>query len=258
MDKRSSRSRMARNLVVEGLDRRIVLSTLATAPGGAVEVAAQGLHKAATTTTLAVSSGTLGQPVTFTVTVRAPASAGSPSGTVNIVDHGAIILSLPLSPATSTSSKYAESQATYTLTQTPGGSAYYFGKHAVSASFAPDGAFGKSTASKSFTVVQPDYTKLADGTKVATITPGTGSAIASGQTANVLYTGYLEKNGKIFDDSIEDGGTPLSFEVGVGQVVPGFDAGTSGMQAGESRVILIPPADGYGKTTNGAIPATRP
>jgi peptidylprolyl isomerase len=95
---------------------------------------------------------------------------------------------------------------------------------------------------------------MAGGVKIATIAQGSGSGIQSGQTASVLYTGYLASNGHIFDDSINDGGTPLSFTLGAGQVVPGFDAGTAGMQAGETRVIMIPPAEGYGATANGPIP----
>jgi FKBP-type peptidyl-prolyl cis-trans isomerase len=121
--------------------------------------------------------------------------------------------------------------------------------------FIPGGAYSKSTASKSFTVSQPAYTTLAGGVQIATIAPGSGPGIQSGQTAGVLYTGYLAKNGQIFDDSIRHGGTPLSFTLGAGQLIPGFDAGTVGMKPGETRVILIPPAEGYGSTTNGPIPA---
>ncbi len=84
---------------------------------------------------------------------------------------------------------------------------------------------------------------------------GSGAEIQSGQTANVLYTGYLAKNGHIFDDSINDGGTPISFTLGAGRVIPGFDEGTVGMQVGESRIVLIPPAEGYGRTPSGTIPA---
>jgi FKBP-type peptidyl-prolyl cis-trans isomerase len=83
--------------------------------------------------------------------------------------------------------------------------------------------------------------------------PGSGPEIQTGQTASVLYTGYLARTGKIFDDSINDGGKPLSYTLGAGQVIPGFDAGTAGMQVGETRIVLIPPAEGYGATANGPI-----
>jgi peptidylprolyl isomerase len=252
MANRRSRFTPSFSLAGEILESRLVMSA-SGATMGAAQVA-QSVHNVATQTTVAVSAGTLGQPVTYTVTVRAPASAGSPEGTVSLVDHGAVLQSVTLSPSTTTG-KYAYSQGTYTVTPQPGGPAYFFGKHSVSAQFLPDAGFSKSVASKTFTVSQPDFTTLSDGVKVATIVPGTGPQIQSGQTANVLYTGYLAKNGEIFDDSTNDGGTPFTFSLGAGQTIPGFDAGTVGMQAGETRIIQIPAAEGYGATANGPIPA---
>jgi hypothetical protein len=256
MNRRRSRFAPAFWLVEEMLEKRVVLSG-GVLPHGAAAVAAQTLRAAATQTSLAVSAGTLSQPMTFTVTVRGPAAAGAPQGTVDLIDHGKVIQSLTLVPATATATnaRNASSTATYTLTQPAGGSAYYFGKHTVSARYTPSGAFSRSTASKTVTVSEPAYTTLADGVKIATIAQGSGPAIQSGQTASVLYTGYLEKNGQIFDDSINHGGTPFSFTVGGGQVIPGFDAGVAGMKVGETRIVMIPPAEGYGATASGPIPA---
>jgi hypothetical protein len=221
----------------------------------AAEVSALGVRNAATQTTLAVSAGTLGQPITFTVTVRASASAGSPRGTVNLIDHGQVIQTLTLSPTTSTSSRYAFSKATFTLNQPSGDSAYAIGRHLLSAVYTPAGGFAKSRAVKAFNVTPPVYTPLANGVKIATIATGSGSEIQPGQNASVLYSGYLAKNGQLFDDSAQHGGTPLRFTLGAGQLIPGFDAGTVGMKIGETRIISIPPAQGYGSTANGPIPA---
>jgi FKBP-type peptidyl-prolyl cis-trans isomerase len=91
--------------------------------------------------------------------------------------------------------------------------------------------------------------------KVATITSGSGPAIQTGQTASVLYTGYLASNGHIFDDSVNDGGPPFSFTLGSGEVIPGFDLGTTGMQVGETRIVEIPPKQGYGSEVSSSIPA---
>ena len=182
------------------------------------------------------------------------AAAGSPEGTVSIVDHGTVIGTPTLTPTTSSSPRYAFSEATYTLTQPPGGSAYFFGKHSVSTTYDPSGGFNHSKALKTFTVSKPAYTALAGGVKIETIAHGSGPQIQSGQTASVLYTGYLAKNGHIFDDSINDGGAPFSFTLGTGQVIPGFDEGAVGMQVGETRIVFIPPAEGYGKEANGPIP----
>jgi FKBP-type peptidyl-prolyl isomerase-like protein len=221
MNKRRSRSVSRFSCVIETLESRIVLSGINSANAldqSAVEIAAQTAKREATKTTLAVSAGTLDQPITFTVTVRSAATAGAPEGTVNIIDHGNTIQTLTLSP-TSTNAKFAFSGSTYTLTPQPGGSAYFFGKHSVSAVFIPGGSFSKSSGSKTFTVSKPAYIGL----------PG--------------------------DDSINDGGSPFSFTLGAGDVIPGFDEGTTGMQVGETRIVLIPPAEGYGHRANGPIPA---
>ncbi len=258
MNKRRSRSALAFPAVLETLEGRIALSGVqaaSTLPQQSAEVAGSHARRVPTHTTLSVSAGTLSQPITFTVTVRGAASAGSPQGTVNLVDHGKVIQTLTLSPAESTDARTAVSQATYTLMQPAGGSAYYFGRHTISAQFVPSGSFVKSSSNKSFTVAQPTYSTLSDGVKVATIGAGSGAQIQSGQTANVLYTGYLTKNGQIFDDSDSHGGGLLSFTAGAGQVITGFDDAVKGMQVGETRVVTIPPAEAYGSQATGSIPA---
>jgi len=65
-----------------------------------------------------------------------------------------------------------------------------------------------------------------------------------GDTAEVHYTGRLE-DGQVFDSS--DGGEPLTFEVGAGQVIQGFDDGVRGMSAGDKRRIEIEADDAYGQ-----------
>ncbi len=252
MDKRRSRFVPGAAFVGECLESRVVLS--ATSAGGVAEVASHAGRAAATRTTLGVSAGTLGQPMVFTATVRASAAAGSPTGSVEILDHGNVLGSIPLT-FSSTSGRSAISEGTGTLTFSPGGTAFYFGKHKLSAKFIPAGSFAKSTAKTSFTVSQPAYTTLDGGVQIATIAQGMGPQIQAGQTAGVLYTGYLAKNGEVFDDSSSHGLTPLQFTVGAGQVVAGFDEGTAGMTVGETRIVSIPPAEGYGSTANGSIPA---
>ncbi len=258
MNKRRSRPTSSVSLALETMESRVVLSAIGGAgelARGAAEVAARTVHHAATTTKLTATAGTLGQPITFTATVRAPARAGSPAGTVNIIDHGMVIQTLTLTPSAS-SGRYAFSEAMGTLPAQPGGGAYFFGTHAVSAEFVPGGtSFKSSTGKASFTVSQPTFTMLSNGVEYETIAQGTGPGIQDGQTANMLYTGYLASNGAVFDDSVAHGGAPFSFTVGAGQVIPGFDIATAGMKVGESRIVMIPPSEGYGDLANGAIPA---
>ena len=136
MDKRRSRFVPGVAFVDECLERRVVLSGIGSA--GAAEVASRTARDAPTKTALTVSAGTLAQPITFTATVQAAAAAGSPTGTVEILDHGQVIETLTLSPATATNARSAVSEATATLTPSPGGGAYYFGKHQISAVFVPE------------------------------------------------------------------------------------------------------------------------
>ena len=65
-----------------------------------------------------------------------------------------------------------------------------------------------------------------------------------GDTAQVHYTGRLE-DGEVFDSS--DGGEPLEFEVGAGQVIPGFDEGVRGMSVNDKKRIEIEADDAYGQ-----------
>lgn len=64
----------------------------------------------------------------------------------------------------------------------------------------------------------------------------------NGDTVRVHYTGRLE-SGDVFDTS--DGGEPLEFEVGAGQVIPGFDEAVRGMRVGDRRTVEIKVEDAY-------------
>ncbi|HUQ30786.1 MAG TPA: peptidylprolyl isomerase [Pyrinomonadaceae bacterium] len=65
-----------------------------------------------------------------------------------------------------------------------------------------------------------------------------------GDTVQVHYTGKLT-DGKVFDSS--EGGEPLEFEVGSGQVIQGFDNGVQGMSVGDKKQIEIEVGDAYGE-----------
>ena len=67
--------------------------------------------------------------------------------------------------------------------------------------------------------------------------------VKSGDKIKVHYHGKLT-SGETFDSSA--GREPLEFEVGSGQVIPGFDDGVTGMAVGEKKTINIPFAEAYG------------
>jgi peptidylprolyl isomerase len=83
---------------------------------------------------------------------------------------------------------------------------------------------------------------------------GEGDVVESGQTITVHYTGVLWDTGEVFDSSWE-GGSPVSFPIGTGGVIPGWDKGLVGQPIGSQVLLVIPPADGYGEQGSGdAIP----
>ena len=84
-----------------------------------------------------------------------------------------------------------------------------------------------------------------DGLKVADLKVGTGEVAQRGQNADVQYTGWLT-DGKSFDSSRQPGRSPFTFQIGQGQVIPGWDEGVPGMKVGGKRCLTIPSALGYG------------
>jgi hypothetical protein len=84
-----------------------------------------------------------------------------------------------------------------------------------------------------------------DGLKVMDVKVGTGMVAKSGQNAEVQYTGWTT-DGHPFDSSRFSGRTPFTFQIGQGQVIPGWDEGVPGMMIGGKRCLKIPPELGYG------------
>lgn len=67
--------------------------------------------------------------------------------------------------------------------------------------------------------------------------------VETGNTVKVHYTGKLE-NGQVFDSSANR--EPLEFEIGKGQMIPGFESGILGMGLNESKTIEISAVEAYG------------
>ena len=70
------------------------------------------------------------------------------------------------------------------------------------------------------------------------------SHVKAGDTVRIHYTGTLD-GGEVFDSS--DGREPLTFTVGAGQVIPGFDDAVVGMAVGEKKTVTIPAERAYGE-----------
>jgi len=81
---------------------------------------------------------------------------------------------------------------------------------------------------------------------------GEGDAAKAGDRVLVHYDGRLA-DGTPFDSS-RDRGQPFAFQLGVGQVIKGWDQGVEGMKPGGQRKLTIPPELGYGARGVGPIP----
>lgn len=76
------------------------------------------------------------------------------------------------------------------------------------------------------------------------------SKAKDGDTVKVHYTGTLE-NGEVFDTSKER--EPLEFQLGQGQLIPGFEKAVIGMAEGDSTTVDIPSDEAYGEVRDDLI-----
>ena len=74
---------------------------------------------------------------------------------------------------------------------------------------------------------------------------GEGAEAGAGSTVVTHYVGVAYSTGEEFDASWNRG-EPLSFRLGVGQVIAGWDQGISGMKVGGRRRLTLPPQLAYG------------
>ncbi|GAB3943211.1 FKBP-type peptidyl-prolyl cis-trans isomerase [Kribbella albertanoniae] len=88
---------------------------------------------------------------------------------------------------------------------------------------------------------------------ITDITKGDGAEAVAGSRVNVHYVGVALSTGEEFDASYNRG-APLGFQLGVGQVIQGWDTGVQGMKVGGRRQLVIPPHLAYGdRGAGGAI-----
>lgn len=89
---------------------------------------------------------------------------------------------------------------------------------------------------------------------------GSGVPALSGNLISVRYTGWLydanrpDGKGLQFETNV-GAENPLTFTLGVGQVIPGWDSGIPNMRVGGLRRLVIPPSLAYGSVRSGPIPA---
>lgn len=94
----------------------------------------------------------------------------------------------------------------------------------------------------------------ASGLQYEILQQGTGDKPNAGDLVSVHYTGTLKSNGEKFDSSL-DRGEPISFPVGTGRVIPGWDEGIMLLNKGAKARLTIPANLAYGAQDRPGIPA---
>jgi FKBP-type peptidyl-prolyl cis-trans isomerase len=103
------------------------------------------------------------------------------------------------------------------------------------------------------TIQNGEKMKTTSGLDYLEVEAGTGAQAAAGKTVSVHYTGKFQ-DGKVFDSSVSRG-DPLTFRLGVGQVIKGWDEGIALMKVGGKAQLTIPPELAYGERgASGVIP----
>lgn len=98
------------------------------------------------------------------------------------------------------------------------------------------------------------YSTTASGLKYKILQPGSGPQATAGQVVSVTYYGVLTKDGEMFDNSFRSG-RPITFPLGQGQVIPGWDEGIALLNEGARAILILPAEIAYGERESGPIPA---
>ena len=93
--------------------------------------------------------------------------------------------------------------------------------------------------------------KTASGLDYIEVQAGTGVQAEAGKTVSVHYTGKFQ-DGNVFDSSISRG-EPITFPLGKGKVIKGWDEGIALMNVGGKAQLIIPPDLAYGEHGAGGV-----
>ena len=195
----------------------------------------------------------LAQTVSMSVQVTAKKKFGPVAGSIEFLNHGT-----PIQAATGTTLQLtldAKGRTSYAFGV--GDVALYAGKNAIRAAFVSSNSLPNALSPMAaINVTIPRLDTASDGLQTATIIHGHGKGAVAGQMAAIDYTGFLTSDNSIFDYGPSDLATGLTFpiESSPEQVISGVDQGVLGMKMGETRVVAIPAALGFGANGSGVIP----
>mgnify|MGYP000495113321 FL=1 len=99
--------------------------------------------------------------------------------------------------------------------------------------------------------ISAGFEETASGLRYQVIQKGEGKKAEKGNTVSVHYKGQLA-DGTVFDSSYKRN-APLDFQVGVGQVIAGWDEGICLLNVGDKARLVIPSDLGYGSAGAGGV-----
>jgi FKBP-type peptidyl-prolyl cis-trans isomerase len=93
--------------------------------------------------------------------------------------------------------------------------------------------------------------KTESGLEYIEVEEGSGAQAEAGKTVSVHYTGKFQ-DGRVFDSSISRG-APITFPLGAGRVIRGWDEGIALMKVGGKAQLIVPPHLAYGERGAGGV-----
>ncbi|WP_456438608.1 peptidylprolyl isomerase [Psychroserpens sp.] len=109
----------------------------------------------------------------------------------------------------------------------------------------------REAASAELDKLAAGFEETKSGLRYQIIQKGEGKAAEAGKTVSVHYKGQLA-DGTVFDSSYKRN-APLDFQVGVGQVIAGWDEGICLLNVGAKARLVIPSDLGYGSAGAGGV-----
>ena len=109
----------------------------------------------------------------------------------------------------------------------------------------------KNKAEAELDKVASGFDKTNTGLRYKILKKGDGNKATKGNTVSVHYEGSLT-NGQVFDSSYQRN-QPIDFQLGIGQVIPGWDEGISLLKVGDKARFVIPSELGYGSVGAGGV-----
>lgn len=109
----------------------------------------------------------------------------------------------------------------------------------------------KNKAEAELDKISSGFDKTNTGLRYKILKKGDGHKAGKGNTVSVHYEGSLT-NGQVFDSSYKRN-QPIDFQLGVGQVIPGWDEGIGMLNVGDKARFVIPSELGYGSAGAGGV-----